>query len=146
MDPEEWGEDVLLLFEMHRQLLRAGMEKILHDKLRFICPGEDTCKNCLLSISRYPFEEGSTHFNLFYHEGKVDVTYTNDIHATKGVLPLCASQCIECETNLRVKEHRNTTCGAGPPRTLEKLKEADKVIEQSLLAFLKRKQQEGSYV
>ena len=92
------------------------------------------------------FVVNSTHFNLFYHEGKVDVTYTNDIHATKGVLPLCESQCIECETNLRVKEHRNTTCGAGPPRTLEKLKEADKVIEQSLLAFLKRKQKEGSYV
>ena len=30
--------------------------------------------------------------------------------------------------------------------TLEKLKEADKVIEQMLLAFLKWKQKEGSYV
>ena len=51
---------------------------------------------------------------------------------------------------MKLKEHHNTTCGAGPPRTLdhEKLKEAlaDKVIEQSLLAFLKRKQKEGSYV
>ena len=41
---EEWGEDVLLLFEMHRQLLRAGMEKILHEKLRFICPGTTLLK------------------------------------------------------------------------------------------------------